>query len=290
MPKLRGVLCPTATPWDHAGELYPAKVRHHIEKLNRTGLSGYWVASHAGEGALLAPEETRRLYDLVREAAADGKTLAADVSAESVKTSVALGNAAVELGYGPAVAAPPRTEWAGDLAARARLYFVALADRSPSPLYLDLTAAGTLDADAVLGLARHPRIVGVFAPADPSFTERLISDAPDDFDVVAGDIDQFVQMWDQGVRAAAAPLANAIPFHCLSIEEALRTREPDAAAKLLDRAAEALRAIYPALGPAGLKHAMDLRGAFGGAPRLPGAPLSPDERARVEQALDGLLS
>ena len=40
----------------------------------------------------------------------------------------------------------------------------------------------------------------------------------------------------------------------------------------------------------GLKHAMDLNGYYGGPPRLPFIPPSPEAKAEIEQAFDGLRS
>ena len=39
--KLQGIFPPIATPFDHAGNIYAAKVQHNVEKWNRTSLSGY---------------------------------------------------------------------------------------------------------------------------------------------------------------------------------------------------------------------------------------------------------
>lgn len=290
MSKLRGVFCPLVTPWDHRGELYPAKVRYNVSRLNRTGLAGLVAGSRPGEGRLLEPEEARRLFDLVREAADDDKRLVAGVSAESVRQSASLASAASDLGYEAVLAAPPSESWGDDGAARAELYYRSLGDRSPLPVYLDLDPCGAFPPEAVVDLASHPGIAGVVTDGEGDLTRRLLAEAPDGFDIVARGVHQLVELWEGGARAVVAPLANAVPFHLLSIEEALRTRESAAAAALLERTREALRVIYPALGPAGLKHAADLRGAYGGSPRLPGAPLSEADKERVAQSLDGLLS
>ena len=46
--KLQGIFPPIATPFDHNGEIYAAKVRHNVEKWNRTALSGYVVLGSTG--------------------------------------------------------------------------------------------------------------------------------------------------------------------------------------------------------------------------------------------------
>ncbi len=96
--------------------------------------------------------------------------------------------------------------------------------------------------------------------------------------------------WRAGVRAFLLPLANVAPFYLLCLEEALRTRDEDAAADLEARGRVALAEVFDRLGPAGLKRAMDLRGSYGGSPRLPGLPLTMAQGAAVERAIEGLTS
>lgn len=127
MLKLKGIIAPLPTPFNHEGELYVAKVRHNVAKWNRVALGGYLVASTLGEGPLLDAEEKRQLWTLVRETAADGRTLIADVSMPSVRASATLARIASELGYHAVHAEKPGN---GD----ADLYFRSLADRSALPV------------------------------------------------------------------------------------------------------------------------------------------------------------
>jgi len=52
--KLPGIFVPVTTPFDRDGEPYQAKVRHNVEKWNRTTLSGYVVLGSTGMTALPA--------------------------------------------------------------------------------------------------------------------------------------------------------------------------------------------------------------------------------------------
>lgn len=169
MLKLKGIIAPLPTPFNHEGDLYTAKVRHNVAKWNRVALGGYLVASAWGEGPLLDAEEKRQLWSLVRETAAEGRTLIADVSMPSVRASAAMAKAAAGLGYHAVHATKPAS---GD----AELYFRSLADRSPLPVL----APGSFE---------HPNIVA--APE-----ERI-----DDLSVHL----QRKQNWGVWMLAAAAP-------------------------------------------------------------------------------------
>jgi len=89
-----------------------------------------------------------------------------------------------------------------------------------------------------------------------------------------------------GATAAIAEVANAIPYTAISIWEAHRTREQDAAADWQNRMARAVELTRG--NPAALKHAMDLNGYYGGPPRLPMVGLTPDAKREIEAAFDGL--
>ena len=72
--KLQGIFPPIATPFDHQGNIYASKVRHNVEKWNRTTLSGYVVCGSTGESVMLTTEEKVQLWELVAEARRAGET------------------------------------------------------------------------------------------------------------------------------------------------------------------------------------------------------------------------
>lgn len=62
--KLQGIFPPIATPFDHEGNIYAAKLRHNIEKWNQTALSGYVVCGSTGESVYLTTEEKSELWEM----------------------------------------------------------------------------------------------------------------------------------------------------------------------------------------------------------------------------------
>ena len=81
-----------------------------------------------------------------------------------------------------------------------------------------------------------------------------------------------------------------MPYACVTIWEAFRTREYDAGKDWQSRITPPATLIAKKYGIPGLKHAMDLNGYYGGAPRLPFVPPSLEAKAEIEQAFDGLRS
>ncbi|HYM10253.1 MAG TPA: dihydrodipicolinate synthase family protein, partial [Bryobacterales bacterium] len=183
--KLAGIFASLPTPFDYRGDLYMAKVRHNVEKWNRTQLAGYVVAGRAGEGALLSVEEKTRLWGAVREAAGPplAKVLIAGLGFGSVREMVLLANLAADLGYHAALLPAPYY-YAGRLldAASQTVCFRAVADQSKIPIVIahDPQAAGAgLPVQALADLAAHPNIVAAAEGCgDPEKTKQLVRECP----------------------------------------------------------------------------------------------------------------
>ena len=163
--KLQGIFPPITTPFDHAGNIYAAKLQHNIEKWNRTTLTGYVVTGSTGESVLLTAEEKVELWEMVARYAAPEKLLIAGTGVESVRETVCLTNRAAELGYKAALVKTPH--YYKNLLNRAdaqTLYYRAVADQARIPVIIyNFPQATALDipAAAVVELSQHPNIIGI---------------------------------------------------------------------------------------------------------------------------------
>jgi dihydrodipicolinate synthase/N-acetylneuraminate lyase len=128
--------------------------------------------------------------------------------------------------------------------------------------------------------AHMVELVTKFAEGRPVFTSKPEGLADDDA--------TFAKSLTEGATGIVSTIANAIPYTMISIWEAHRTRDFEAAADWQARIASAVEIVQGANGEAMLKHAMDLNGYYGGPPRLPDTVLTPDQKRRVEIAFCGL--
>ena len=87
---------------------------------------------------------------------------------------------------------------------------------------------------------------------------------------------------------AILAFANAAPYATICIWEAHRTREPEAALDWQNRIARASQLVTTKYGIPGLKYAMDLTGYYGGPPRLPLIPASPQAKLEIDRAFADL--
>ena len=99
MRKLRGVLCPVVTPFDYAGELYPAKLRHNLAKLGRTRIAAYVLTSWDGEGSLLTRPQLGFRGSLVSSTGTQGTTTSSydlNIKVELEQTPISPGMAKLQ--------------------------------------------------------------------------------------------------------------------------------------------------------------------------------------------------
>ena len=280
--KLQGVFLPATTPFNHQGDVWAAKVEHNLSKWNRTGLAGYIVCSGAGEGSLLSSGEKIQMWEWVAAYSAPEKLLIAATGMPGVRETVVLTNHSETLGYKAAVIRAPQENLETRL-----VYFRAVADQSKIPVFLE--AVDEMPVEAVVSLSAHPHIFGVLeSSGDPLRTRRILTGAKPGFQVLAANEATLAESFAAGAAAAAPAFANAAPFAIISIWEAHRTREADAAHDWQTRIAKAVDLIASKYGVPGLKHAMDLNGYYGGPPRLPHTFPTPEARKEIEQALDGI--
>lgn len=266
--KLQGIYVPVAIPFDHNGALYAVKVQHNVEKWNRTGLSGFVVSGP--ENAYLTPEERTRMWEWVAEYSAPEKLLIAEAGAPGVRQTVEAANLAETLGYQAAMVRVPEETHDAKM-----IYFRAVADQSKIPVIVD----GDLPPESIAALAQHPNIVAI---------SRASLDPAEGMATLASSALTLCEAFAAGAAGAVLPFANAAPYALISIWEAHRTREYEAARDWEARITPIVELIGGSYGVAALKHAMDLNGYYGGPPRLPLTALTAEKQKEVERALDGI--
>jgi 4-hydroxy-2-oxoglutarate aldolase len=291
--KLQGIFPAIATPFDHKGDLYKAKFQHNIEKWNRAGLAGYLVTGSTGETPFLSAEEKLQVWRWAAEYAAPGRTLIAGAGAESVRETVRLINCAAEMGYHAALVLAPHYYRAMMRRMETQmLFFRAVADQAKLPVMLYHFPQVTgidLTPEAVATLGEHPNIIGMKdSSGDLEGTKKFLAVVKPGFQVLTGSASALAASLAAGCPGAVLALANAVPYACISVYEAHRTRESEAAMDWQNRIACAAKIVATTYGIPGLKHAMDLNGYYGGPPRLPLTVVTPEAQREIAQAFDGL--
>jgi 4-hydroxy-2-oxoglutarate aldolase len=291
--KLQGIFPPIATPFDHNGNLYPAKVQHNVEKWNRTSLSGYVVCGSTGESVMLSAEEKVQLWEMAARFAAPEKLLIAGTGVESVRETVCLTNRAAEMGYKAAMVRTPH--YYKNLLNRPdaqALYFRSVADQSRVPIIIYNWPQATgvdIPAETVAALSEHPNIIAVKeSSGNLEKVMQMIRDVRSGFQVMVGSAPTLWPSLLMGATGAILAFANAAPYATIAIWEAYRTREEAAGRDWQNRIARAAMLVTTRYGVPGLKHAMDLNGYYGGPPRLPLSVPGAEAKREIQEAFRDL--
>jgi len=290
---LHGIFPPIATPFDAQGELYQAKLKHNIERWNQTSLAGYVVCGSTGESVMLTLEEKLRLWEWAAQYAASDKLLIAGTGMESVRETVELTNRAAALGYRAAMVRTPH--YYKNLLANAEaqsLYFRAVADQSRIPIMIYNWPQATgvdIPPEAVAALSEHPNIMAIKeSSGNLEKVMRMIREVRPGFQVLVGSAPTLFPSLVVGAVGAVLAFANAAPLATLAIWEAVRAHDYETARQWQDRIAAAAVLVTTRYGVPGLKYAMDLKGYYGGPPRLPLTPPGPEGRREIEEAFRDL--
>ena len=291
--KLQGIFPPIATPFDHNGNIYPAKVQHNVEKWNRTALSGYVVTGSTGESVMLTSEEKRMLWGLVANCAAPEKLLIAGTGMESVRETVCLTNRAAEMGYKAALVRTPHYyKNAFSKPDAQMLFFRAVADQTRIPLVIYNWPQVTgidVPAETVAALSEHPNIIGIKeSSGNMEKVMQLVRECRPGFNVTVGSAPTLWPALLMGACGAILAYSNAAPYSCIAIWEAHLKREDAAGMDWQNRISRAARLVTVKYGVPGLKYAMDLNGYYGGPPRLPLSVPGPEAKKEIEEAFENL--
>jgi 4-hydroxy-2-oxoglutarate aldolase len=290
---VQGIFSPIATPFDHNGDIYPAKVRHNVEKWNRTALAGYVVMGSTGESVMLTADEKYTMWELVAKHAAPEKLLIAGTGMEGVRETVALTNRAAEMGYKAAMVRTPH--YYKNLVNRAdaqALYFRAVADQSRIPLIIYNWPQATgvdIPVEAVVALSEHPNVIAIKeSSGNLEKVMQMIREVKHGFQVLVGSAPTLWPSLLMGASGAILAYANAAPYSVIAIWEAWRTREEAAGLDWQNRIGRPSALVTTKYGIPGLKYAMDLNGYYGGPPRLPLVPPTPEAKKEIEEAFKDL--
>jgi 4-hydroxy-2-oxoglutarate aldolase len=293
MLKLQGIMPPIATPFDHNGDIYKSKLRHNVEKWNLVNLAGYVVCGSTGESVYLTTEEKIALWGMVAEYAAPNRLLLAGTGVESVRETIWLTNKAADLGYKAAMVRTPHyyKNLLNNPDAQ-HLYFSSVADQAKIPLMIYNWPQATgvdIAPEAVARLSEHPNIIAIKeSSGNMEKVLRMLREVKKGFQVLVGSAPTLAPSLQVGAAGAVLAFANAAPYACITIWEAHRTREFDAAMDWQHRIGNPAHLVTTKYGIPGLKYAMDLNGYYGGPCRLPLRPLTAAAKAAIEAAFADL--
>jgi 4-hydroxy-2-oxoglutarate aldolase len=294
MVEISGIFPALTTPYRQDGSVAVERFKENISRYNRVGLAGYVVLGSTGESVLLSGAEGEALLAAAQEVVASGKLMLAGTGAESTAETIARCKRAAALGYDLALVKTPyyyKPVYKPEVYLR---HYRSVADASPIPVLLysvPVFTGITLETPEILALAQHPNIVGIKDSSGAiQRVVEVVAQAPKNFHVLTGGAGVIYPALVAGAKGAILALASALPERCVAIyEDCQKGRHAEALAQQ-QQLARASKTIASENGIAGLKYAMDLRGYFGGVPRLPLLPLSDEKKQQIHKLVTELES
>jgi len=281
---LEGVYAALTTPF--AGdEVSTERIRENVRKLNRTGLAGYLVLGSTGESVSLTDAESLELVEAVAEAAAPEKKILVGTARESTKGTIDFTNSLAGRGLAAALVRPPSYFKSKMTRGALMTHYLAVAEASRLPVLIYNIPQNTgisLEPRLIVDLAPHPNIIGLKESSGSlAFLGEVVREVPERFHYFLGSGHVIYPGLEMGACGAILAVADAAPELCAEIFRLFKAGKKDEARKLQLDLVPLNKALTEVYGIAGLKHAQDLRGYYGGPARLPLLPIEEKDKEAI---------
>ena len=160
--------------------------------------------------------------------------------------------------------------------------FAAVTSRMLMP---QISTGSFLSADLLTGESALTTPVLTSPPPAPAIKTRTREIG---FQVLSGAADKIEASIGVGATGAVLAMAACAPQACYEVYIACKENDAALAAEKQQRLVAASAYVAGKLGVAGIKHACDLNGYYGGRPRLPLLPLTGEEQAEVARLMRDL--
>jgi dihydrodipicolinate synthase/N-acetylneuraminate lyase len=141
------------------------------------------------------------------------------------------------------------------------------------------------EAVAIPGFVSAELLSGVTPVAVASPAVKAMRNKEVGFQVLSGSVDTLLSALQAGASGAVLAFAACAPQACQEVYTAWKENDPVVASEKQRRLIDAARVVTGKYSIAGIKHACDLNGYYGGVPRIPLLPLGSDEQGEVAGAL-----
>ena len=283
---LSGIFPSITTPFLH-GEVNLNHLRSNIQQYNRLPLGGYMILGGNGEYLGLTEKETLQVVETILDSAKQGRTIVAGAGRESAEATVSFIKTLAQWNIDIVSIITPFYFAKSMNEACLTAYFTKIADESPIPVLLynspDYAAGLEITPRMVSVLSRHENIVGMKNSSQRHISEFIQAVGDEDtFFFHTGKAKQAYQDLLSGAIGATLSMAIYWPEGCIELFERFRQGRFDEAAASDQAIQRISRAGLSSYGVPGVKYLMDLRGYYGGDPRLPLLPLTNEQKARIE--------
>lgn len=284
-------MVPATSSFTASGEIDRAAFQRNLDAHLAYGMDGVLVGGSSGESALLENDDRRLLLALARERVPQDKWLIAGIGSESTRLTIQRAKDAKEAGANAVLVISPHYFLKRMTEPALLTHFRAVADASPLPVLLYNMPAYShivLSPAFVQEMARHDNVIGMKDSAgNIPVLQQYLEAQNDQFKVLTGSGGTVVPALAAGASGAILAIALYAGPLVRRMVDLFRAGDRDAAAAVQATLAPLAMDIAGAMGPAGIKAAMDLVGLSGGPTRAPLLPVSAEELETIRTRLAG---
>lgn len=284
-------MVPATSSFTASGEIDRAAFQRNLDAHLAFGMDGVLVGGSSGESALLENDDRRQLLALARERVPQDKWLIAGIGSESTRLTIQRAKDAKEAGANAVLVISPHYFLKRMTEPALLTHFRAVADASPLPVLLYNMPAYShivLSPAFVQEMARHDNVIGMKDSAgNIPVLQQYLEAQNDQFKVLTGSGGTVVPALAAGASGAILAIALYAGPLVRRMVDLFRAGDRDGAAAVQATLAPLATDIAGAMGPAGIKAAMDLVGLSGGPTRAPLLPVSAEELETIRTRLAG---
>lgn len=284
-----GVLPAIITPFKEDGSLDKSGLRRNIELLCETGISGIVPCGTTGESATLSHDEHKRVVEI----AVDCSTVpvVAGTGSNNTLEAIDLTRHAANVGADAALLIAPYYNRPNDRGILEHYQKIAESADIPIIIYNIPKRTGVdVRPELIAKLAERKNIIGAKeASGNLSQVSRVIELTMDrGFSVLSGDDDLTLPMLAIGAAGVISVVANVAPSKTVEMVAAFKRGDIDKARRLHYELAPLVRAMFLETNPIPVKTAYRMLGLAAGPLRLPLAPMSAENEAKLKEVLTRL--
>lgn len=285
LKRLTGSIPALLTPFRRDGSLDEEGLRRNIEFTVRGGSSAVCPCGTTGESATLSHAEHNRVVELSVEHSR--VPVIAGTGSNSTEEAAELTRHAADAGAAAALLITPYYNKPNRRGLVAHFEAVHRAADIPLLLYnIPGRTAQNIEPPLVAEMAEEGLIAGV-KEASGSLTQvsKVIEMCGPGFIVLAGDDALTLPILALGGRGVISVAANFVPRLMADLVASALRGDLARARKLHYEVSPLLEALFLETNPVPAKRAAELMGLAAGSPRLPLAPIGPENEARLKETL-----
>jgi 4-hydroxy-tetrahydrodipicolinate synthase len=288
--KLRGIIPALVTPFSAAGQVEEDSLKELVEFQIKSNVNGLFPLGTTGLGAVMQPEQRKRVAEVVVKAVKGRVPVIVQVGAVDPLVSLDLASHAEGIGADAVASLTPFYFHPGEEAIIEHYQKLSRATSLPLLVYnIPSNTGNNVDANMLVKLSKIPRVIGI-KDSSRDFVQLLdyLEKAPSGFNVINGTDSYLFSAFCAGIVAGVSATASAFPEIFVEMYDAFRNKNYERG-KTLQLRIHSLRGALsnPPIAP--LLEALKMRGFRSGTVKPPLRTMTTQEVQALRIALGKLV-